>query len=137
MEIIDLQTEETYIFIASRWLSVDQNDGLTDCLLPVSTKEELTDFNYLFTNKTRRDFSDAHLWFSVYARPPRSPFTRCQRLSVAISLLLCSMVASVMFYGAVPDGKPSDENKMGAFTFKWSQVMMLLVIALFFFSRWK
>lgn len=127
MEIIDLQTEETYIFIASRWLSVDQNDGLTDCLLPVSTKEELTDFNYLFTNKTRRDFSDAHLWFSVYARPPRSPFTRCQRLSVAISLLLCSMVASVMFYGAVPDGKPSDENKMGAFTFKWSQVFIALV----------
>lgn len=125
MEIIDLQTEKKFLFIISRWIAVDKADGMVDCIIPVSGEEELRDFNYLFTNKTRRDLSDSHIWFSIYARPPRSQFTRSQRLSVAVSLLFCAMLASVMYYDAVPDGDPAVENKVGAFTFTWKQVMFV------------
>ena len=125
MEIIDLQTEEKFLFIISRWIAVDKADGMVDCIIPVSGEEELRNFNYLFTNKTRRDLSDSHIWFSIYARPPRSQFTRSQRLSVAVSLLFCAMLASVMYYDAVPDGDPAVENKVGAFTFTWKQVMFV------------
>lgn len=125
IEVIDLQTEQKFVFIASRWLSVEQEDGQVDIMVPLAGVLELKDFNYIFASKARRDLSDAHLWFSIYARPPRSPFTRCQRLSVAISLLLTSMTASCMFYGAIPEGNPADENRIGNFSFKWQQVKVI------------
>ena len=41
MEIIDLQTEEKFLFIISCWLAVDKADGIMDCIIPVSGEEEL------------------------------------------------------------------------------------------------
>ena len=32
------------------------------------------------------------------------------------------MVASCMFYGALPPGNPADENRIGNFSFTWGQV---------------
>lgn len=128
IEVIDLQTEEKFIFIAGRWLAVDQHDGMLECSLPVAGDIELKEFNYIFSAKSRRDLSDAHIWFSIYARPPRSNFTRSQRLSVGISLLFTSMVASCMFYGALPPGKPAEENRIGNFSFRWGQVRRFNII---------
>lgn len=127
IEVIDLQTEEKFLFITTRWLAVDKHDGTIDAIIPVCGKEELTDFNYLFTNKSKRELSDAHIWFSIYARPPRSSFTRCQRLSVAISLLFCSMLASCMFYRTSPSGSAQEENRIGGFSFRWEQVFVALI----------
>ena len=75
-------------------------------------------FNYLFTIK----LVEIYIWFSIYARPQRSQFTRCQRLSVAVSLLFCAILASVMYNDALSDGDPAVENKVGAFLFTWKQV---------------
>lgn len=126
VEIIDLQTERKFVFIASRWLAVEQGDGQIEVMLPLSGQLEMKDFNYIFASKSRRDLSDAHLWFSIYARPPRSPFTRTQRLSVAISLLFTAMTASCLFYGAIPQGDPASENRIGSFSFKWQQVTRMI-----------
>ena len=120
--VIDLQTDEKSVFIADRWLAVDKEDGLVETFIPEATEEELKDFSYLFSTKTRIDLTDAHLWFSVYARPPRSPFTRCQRFSVAVTSLFCAMLASLMFYRDVPKGEPAQENQVAGFSFTWKQV---------------
>ncbi|XP_066910530.1 polycystin family receptor for egg jelly-like isoform X2 [Clytia hemisphaerica] len=128
LEIIDLQTEERFVFIAGRWLSVDQSDGLLECSLPVAGAIELKDFNYIFSAKSRRDLSDAHIWFSIYARPPRSNFTRSQRLSVGVSLLFTAMVASCMFFG-LGRGDPAEENRIGNFSFTWKQVYIAIISA--------
>lgn len=122
IEVVDLQTEEKYVFIAMRWLAVEMEDGQVDICLPVCGQTEMKDFQYLFVNKTRRDLTDSHLWFSIYGRPPRSTFTRCERLSVAISLLFTHMVANLMFYGALPPGTPKTENKVAGFTINFQQV---------------
>ena len=68
-------------------------------VIPVAGKSELTGFGFLFYSKTRRNLSDGHLWFSVFARPSRSTFTRCQRATCCLSLLFCSMMANIFFYG--------------------------------------
>ena len=127
--MVDLQTDVNYSFLASRWLAVEMQDGQVDVSFPVCGQSELKDFKYLFVNKARRDLTDAHLWFSIYGRPPRSSFNRCQRLSVAISLLFTHMVANLMFYGAIPPGSPSSENKIGAFTINLQQVQFQLLLA--------
>lgn len=62
----------------------------------------------LFFMKASKDFSDGHLWYSVISRPPSSTFTRVQRVSCCFSLLLCTMLTSIMFYGIPSD--PSEQT---------------------------
>ena len=121
---MDLQNKNKTVFLAGQWLAVDMGDGSVDCLLPAAGDAELQDFNYLFTNHSMNKLSDSHIWFSIYARPPTSPFTRCQRLSVAMSLLFSVMVANAMFYGAVPPGTPDTENNIQGIKFTWQQVIL-------------
>lgn len=58
--------------------------------------------------KTAKDFRDGHIWFSVISRPPCSTFTRVQRVSCCFSLLLCTMLTSIMFWGIPTD--PSEQT---------------------------
>lgn len=132
----DLQTDQKSIFIADRWLALDKDDGEIEIFISDATEEELKDFSYLFSTKTRFDLTDAHLWFSVYARPPRSLFTRCQRFSVAVTSLFCAMLTSLMFYRVIPRGEPAKENQVGAFSFTWRQVMIFSIPPKYFFVRW-
>ncbi|XP_047143817.1 uncharacterized protein LOC101238025 isoform X3 [Hydra vulgaris] len=127
--ITDLQTEKKYLFIFQRWIAVDCSSSL-DCVIPVASNEESTNFTYVFQTKAHNKFLDEHLWFSIFARPPKSNFTRCQRLSVAVSLIMTSMMISTLFYQRVPPAKPAIENQFGNFTFTYSTVFLLLVSSL-------
>lgn len=86
----------------------------------LASKAELTEFGHLFVARTRRNLSDSHLWFSVLARPAGSRFTRVQRLSCCLCLLLMSMMTSGMYYG--PRGDPSNTQQIGSIVFTWNQV---------------
>lgn len=68
----------------------------------------LTHSSNLFFMKTAKDFRDGHIWFSVVSRPPCSTFTRVQRVSCCFSLLLCTMLTSIMFWGIPTD--PSEQT---------------------------
>lgn len=57
----------------------------------------------LFFMKTSQGFQDGHIWYSVFSRSPRSSFTRAQRASCCFSLLLCTMLTSIMFWGVPKD----------------------------------
>lgn len=57
----------------------------------------------LFFMKTSKGFQDGHIWYSVFSRSPRSSFTRAQRVSCCFSLLLCTMLTSIMFWGVPKD----------------------------------
>jgi len=94
----DLHDHKKIYFVCERWLAVEEDDGRVDRIIPVASDKELTQFNHLFVGKTVQELGDGHLWFSIIARPPQSVFTRVQRLSCALSLLYCTMIASCMFY---------------------------------------
>jgi len=66
--------------------------------VPVSGKEEITGFVNLFMAKARKDITNGHLWLSIFFRSRRSRFTRCQRLTVCLSLLLMTLALNIMFY---------------------------------------
>lgn len=68
----------------------------------------LSPVSNLFSMKAAKDFSDGHLWFSVISRPRSSTFTSVQRVSCCFSLLLCTMLTSIMFYGIPTD--PSEQT---------------------------
>ncbi|XP_065671429.1 uncharacterized protein LOC100203937 isoform X14 [Hydra vulgaris] len=127
IEIVDLQTEQLFCFIANRWIAIDKDNGSLDVVLPVSSRENVTNFNYIFYSNVRKGLTDEHLWLSVLTRLPISNFTRCQRISVSVCLLMTSMTASAMFFEKVPPSSPATENRIGAFTFTTKQLYVGIV----------
>ncbi|KAM6978376.1 polycystin-1-like protein 2 [Tautogolabrus adspersus] len=119
----DLQTEQKWHFLCNSWLAIDMGDCFLDQVFHVASEMELKRFSNLFFMKTTKDFSDGHLWYSVISRPPSSTFTCVQRVSCCFSLLLCTMLTSLMFYGVPTD--PSEQTlDLGHFEFTWQQFMI-------------
>ncbi|XP_050970426.1 polycystic kidney disease protein 1-like 2 [Labeo rohita] len=119
----DLQTEQKWHFLCSSWLAVDIDDCTVERVFPVASETEMKGFSNLFFMKTTTDFCDGHIWYSVVSRPPSSNFTRVQRVSCCFSVLLCSMLTSIMFYGIPTD--PSEQTMdMGQIKLTWSQVII-------------
>ena len=85
-----------------------EEDGLIARKINVADKADLTEFSFLFAQTARKNLYDGHIWFSVFTRPPKSTFTRCQRLNCCFSLLLTTMLSNAMFYtGGDPPGGAS------------------------------
>ncbi|XP_070581220.1 polycystin family receptor for egg jelly-like isoform X2 [Ptychodera flava] len=119
--IRDLQTGQRFYFIANRWFSVVEDDGQIDRLLPVAGKEQMQGFDHVFSSTTRKNLDDGHLWFSVFARPPRSRFTRCQRLSCCMMALWLEMLVNIMWYGVAPP-QTGDSLEFGPFSLSPAQI---------------
>ncbi|XP_019641534.1 PREDICTED: uncharacterized protein LOC109483019 [Branchiostoma belcheri] len=130
--VYDLQEEQKYVFVCNRWLAEDDDDGLTERHLPVASERDLKDFFYVFSNRMAKDFRDGHLWFSVAGRPVRSMFTRVQRVSCCLSLLLCTMVVNIAFFGVADAAAQNTEEKfdVAGFTFTWTELMISVQSAL-------
>ncbi|XP_063044343.1 polycystin-1-like protein 2 [Engraulis encrasicolus] len=119
----DMETGQKWHFLCSSWLAVDVGECVLDKVFPVATEMELKAFSNLFYSKTLKDFRDGHIWFSVVSRPPNSNFTCVQRVSCCFSLLLCTMLTSIMFYG-VPTDPAEQTMDLGHIEFTWQQVMI-------------
>ena len=98
VEIADPQRKTKHLFLAKRWLSSEKEDGKVDCVLQVSNSVvEMLPFQGLFSLNAQKEL-EHHLWYCILYRAPRSTFTRCQRLLVAMTFLLCSMTSCIMYY---------------------------------------
>uniref|UniRef100_A0A3Q3GQB0 Polycystic kidney disease protein 1-like 2 n=1 Tax=Labrus bergylta TaxID=56723 RepID=A0A3Q3GQB0_9LABR len=119
----DLESGQKWHFLCNSWLAIDVGECTLDKVFPVATEMDLKRFSNLFFMKTAKDFRDGHIWFSVISRPPCSTFTRVQRVSCCFSLLLCTMLTSIMFWGIPTD--PSEQTMdLGHIEFTWQQVMI-------------
>uniref|UniRef100_A0A1I8HXD5 PLAT domain-containing protein n=1 Tax=Macrostomum lignano TaxID=282301 RepID=A0A1I8HXD5_9PLAT len=94
----DLQTGDKYYFISNRWFAIDEDDGMVDRIIALSGKEEINGFENVFWTRSQKNLYDGHLWFSVVTRPARSKFTRCQRATACLCLLMSTMMVNLMFY---------------------------------------
>ena len=83
-------------------------------VLPISLEKEKTQLNYLLSKQTKEKLSDGHLWFSIFARPVQSSFTRLDRLTCCFVLLSISMLMNILYYGM--DTSPSSDGvKIGPY----------------------
>ena len=94
----DLQTKSRYQFICEEWLAVEFGDGLIERTIQVSIPSEEKAFSHIFTTKMAEDFSDQHIWLSIFLKRPYDTFTRVQRTTCCFVLLLTTMLTSAMFY---------------------------------------
>ena len=112
--IHDLQTRERSYFICEKWLAIDKDDCVLERTLPVCYDKEKTNFKYLLSKQTKEKLSDSHLWFSIFARPVQSSFTRLDRLTCCFVLLSLSMVMNILYYG-MDNSSTQDGIKLGPY----------------------
>ncbi|KAM6057828.1 polycystin-1-like protein 2 [Chlamydotis macqueenii] len=121
--VYDLAWDQKWYFLCNSWLAIDIGECVLDKVFPVATEQDMKQFSNLFFMKTSKGFQDGHIWYSVFSRSPRSSFTRAQRVSCCFSLLLCTMLTSIMFWG-VPKDPAEQKMDLGKIEFTWQEVMI-------------
>ncbi|RLW01302.1 hypothetical protein DV515_00008078, partial [Chloebia gouldiae] len=119
----DLAWDQKWYFLCNSWLAIDIGECVLDKVFPVATEQDMKQFSNLFFMETSKGFQDGHIWYSVFSRSPRSSFTRAQRVSCCFSLLLCTMLTSIMFWG-VPKDPAEQKMDLGKIEFTWQEVMI-------------
>ncbi|KYO31114.1 hypothetical protein Y1Q_0016466 [Alligator mississippiensis] len=99
----DRQTDNMYFFLVDDWLSVEneKNEGMVEKVVLAACPQELRSFSRVFLAQLRLGFSDWHVWLSVWARPPRSRFTRVQRITCCLLGAYLFLAACVLWYSAI------------------------------------
>ncbi|XP_072588067.1 polycystin-1-like protein 2 [Vulpes vulpes] len=128
----DLARDRKWHFLCNSWLSIDVGDCVLDKVFPVATEKDRKQFSHLFFMKTSTGFQDGHIWYSIFSCSARSNFTRVQRVSCCFSLLLCTMLTSIMFWG-VPKDPAEQKMDLGKIEFTWQEVMIGLESSLLMF----
>ena len=124
ISVQDIQTGVITKFVADQWLAIDRGDfeaGILnkfhvdikkstsffsfqdDITMHALSEEEQVSAMYALKNTGAKKLADDHLWWSVFSKPIRSRFTRTQRVSLCMAMLMLSMLANAMFYGTHPD----------------------------------
>ncbi|XP_038661912.1 polycystic kidney disease protein 1-like 2 [Scyliorhinus canicula] len=129
--ILDVETGQRWYFICNSWLAIDLDENMADKIFLAASDVELKSFKNLFFMKTAESLTDGHIWFSVVERPPRSFFTRVQRVSCCFSLLLGSMLTNIMFWGTSSDD--STQHALGDFSSFFQEMMIGVESALIMF----
>ncbi|XP_051829552.1 polycystic kidney disease protein 1-like 2 [Antechinus flavipes] len=132
VSVYDLTLDQKWYFLCNSWLSIDVGDCVLDRRFPVATEQDMKQFSHLFYMKSSKGFQDGHIWYSIFSRSPRSSFTRVQRVSCCFSLLLCTMLTNIMFWG-IPKDPAEQKMDLGKIEFTWQEVMIGLESSLLMF----
>ncbi|PFX11751.1 Polycystic kidney disease protein 1-like 2, partial [Stylophora pistillata] len=119
--ITEVESQEKWYILAKRWLAVERGEGEVEVELKTSNKKDVSSFKNLFYFRASKQLTDEHLWISVFAKPPQSPFTRTQRFSCCMSVFFSAMITNAIFYDF--GQKPHDTFQIGPLTMSWTQGM--------------
>ncbi|XP_067672234.1 polycystin-1-like [Haliotis asinina] len=113
----------TYYFVANSWLSVEMEPGLLKKEIPAANELAIQTFSNTFKMAASHGFADKHLWMSLMDRHDHSRFTRVQRASCGVTVILFFMMVNAIWYGII---KTSSDAKAD-YSFSWEEVVIGLV----------
>ncbi|CAH3159311.1 unnamed protein product, partial [Pocillopora meandrina] len=117
--IRDVQSKQSWKFMANQWFALERGDGRIERIIDKNSNH--LDFGDEVARRWRRGLAEWHIWISVAAKLRKSHFTRVQRLSCCLSVLLTSMFANAMFYKL--EGKYEQPIQVGPLKMSWRQVV--------------
>ncbi|XP_033108148.1 polycystic kidney disease 1-related protein-like isoform X2 [Anneissia japonica] len=120
----DLLSGQKWYFICERWFAVEEDDGNIEREIPV--QKTGIGFHKAFFAKGAQYFSDYYLWSSVFTRPPYSCFTRVQRLTVCLSILMDFFCINTIWYQLLD----KEEVDLGLIDVSGEAVLVGIVTAL-------
>ena len=124
--IVDQQANHSWTVTVREWLALEKGDGRTERLLQLISYQE--DFKTEVLKRWWKGLIENHIWVSVIAKTRRNRFTRVQRTSCCLSVLLTAMLANTIFYRL--DGKSELVIQIGPLKFSWKQVIIGIESAL-------
>uniref|UniRef100_A0A8P0TNH6 Polycystin 1 like 3, transient receptor potential channel interacting n=2 Tax=Canis lupus familiaris TaxID=9615 RepID=A0A8P0TNH6_CANLF len=130
--VSDMASKRKWCFLCNCWLAVDLGECQRDRVFMPVSKKELFSFRHLFSSIIVEKLTQDYLWLSVLTRHPWNRFTRVQRLTCYMTLLLCNMVINVMFWRTSSTTAKRDEQ-VGPFAVTWSQVIISVQTAVLLF----
>lgn len=99
-EVENMSTRKTWFFMCRKWLSLDKGDHLLERTFAVTNpKTPLPRIDY-FLIKLANSLTEGHLWFSIFAHVLTGTFSRLQRLSSCLAILLLNLLVNIMFFNA-------------------------------------
>ncbi|XP_075834133.1 polycystin-1-like protein 3 [Microtus pennsylvanicus] len=131
--VSDMTMKKKWHFRCSCWLAVDLGHCERDRVFTPASRRELSSFSHLFSSMIVEKFTQDYLWLSVATRHPWSQFTRVQRLSCCMTLLLCDMVINVMFWKMGATTAKRGSPFVGPLAVTWSEIIISFQTAIILF----
>lgn len=95
IKVENLFSRHIWLFMCRTWLSVDTS---VDRTFRVTDPDEPLERRDFFLIEVMDRLRRKHMWLSVFAGVVREPFSRLQRLSCCLAVLLCSLMCNIMFF---------------------------------------
>ncbi|KFV42360.1 Polycystic kidney disease and receptor for egg jelly-related protein, partial [Tyto alba] len=106
-KVENMSTRKTWFFICRKWLSLDKGDHLLERTFSVTNpKTPLPRIDYFLINLAS-SLIKGHLWFSIFAHVLTGTFSRLQRLSSCLAILLLNLLVNIMFFNAAKNEESS------------------------------
>lgn len=121
IRVRDIHQKEDWIFLVGQWFStvIGVNPRTRHTVQLIAEPDFYSKTN-LFKLHFRHLLTDRFMWYSIWMPFPRSPFTRKQRVLVAMASLTTSMMTNIMFFGQTTKENIEDEND------KYTKLVMAL-----------
>ncbi|EPY81984.1 polycystic kidney disease 1-like protein [Camelus ferus] len=130
--VSDIAGKRKWHFLCNCWLAMDLGDCERDRVFSPISKKELFSFRHLFSSMIVEKFTQDYLWLSVATRHPWNQFTRVQRLTCCVTLLLCNMVINIMFW-KINDTTAKRDVQVGPLAVTWSELLVSVQSAVILF----
>ncbi|NXW51090.1 PKDRE protein, partial [Nyctiprogne leucopyga] len=99
-KVKNMSTGKTWFFMCRKWLSLDKGDCSLERTFSVTNpKTLLPRIDYFFINLAN-SLTEGHLWLSTFAHIHTGTFSRLQRLSSCLAILLLNLFVNIMFFNA-------------------------------------
>ncbi|XP_016077697.1 PREDICTED: polycystic kidney disease and receptor for egg jelly-related protein [Miniopterus natalensis] len=127
IKVENLFSRHIWLFMCRAWLSVDSS---LDRTFPVTDPDEpLRREDFFLINAADR-LGKGHMWFSVFAGVIAQGFTRLQRLSCCLAMLLSSLLCNIMFFNldTDKDSKPRASRYIRSMAIGLESVLITLPV---------
>ncbi|XP_042325588.1 polycystic kidney disease and receptor for egg jelly-related protein-like [Sceloporus undulatus] len=98
VKVYNVQTKQSWLFICRNWLGLGKADGkIQRSFVAQSQKSVLNKMDY-FLISLARDLEETHIWLSVFSQVATGSFTRVQRVSCCLVIMLTTLLFNIMFF---------------------------------------
>lgn len=116
-----------HVFLCDNWLAAEFSDGMVERVIPVCGRDNLMAFDKLFSQHARFNITENHIWLSLLLRPQHSSFSRVQRLTTLLALLMLTMISNAMFFRSASDEVQPDSVQIGSLRFSLTTVYISMI----------
>ncbi|XP_020641453.3 polycystin family receptor for egg jelly-like [Pogona vitticeps] len=98
VKIHNVQTKQSWLFLCRNWLGLGKADGKIERSFAArNLKSSLNKMDYFLINLAR-DLEESHIWLSIFSEVATGSFTRVQRVSCCLVIMLTTLLFNIMFF---------------------------------------